>query len=179
MTRPDEQLPLVYLKPGDAYFSSRPELVVTVLGSCLSVTMFNRQRGFAGICHALLPECNRRKIGCDVECTEEYRHVACSIRRLATVFDRQGIPRSEIEVKYFGGSDMFRHDPNESSPNSVGRQNIACAAKVIEEEGLKVIVTDLGGFQARKILYYTHTGVVLLKRLGIVHDPNGIRRLIT
>jgi chemotaxis protein CheD len=176
---PDEQLPLVYLKPGDAHFSSRPELVVTVLGSCLSVTMFNRQRGLAGIFHALLPECGRRKIGCDAGCTEEYRHVACSIRRMAKVFDSHGIPRSEIEVKCFGGSDMFRQAPNEASPHSVGRQNIACAAKVIEEEDLKVMVTDLGGLRARKILFYTQTGIVLLKRLGIADNPDGIRRLIT
>ena len=46
----------VYLKPGELHFATGPTVVSTVLGSCVSVTMFDRLSGAAAICHALLPE---------------------------------------------------------------------------------------------------------------------------
>jgi chemotaxis protein CheD len=176
MMRPEEQLPLVTLKPGEAYFTNRPERVLTVLGSCLSVTMFNRHRRLAGICHALLPECGRGKV-CGGECPEEYRYVDCSIRRMLETFDRHCIPGKEIEVKCFGGSDMFPENISRQGLFSVGKQNIARAEKVIADEGLTILVKDVGGLYARKILFHTHTGEVFLKRLGTAYNPDIIREI--
>jgi chemotaxis protein CheD len=171
---PEAQLPLINLKPGEAHFTCRPELVITVLGSCLSVTMFDRHSRLAGICHSLLPECANGK-RCGGECPEEYRYVDCAIRRMVKVFDRHGIPRSTIEVKCFGGSDMFMQI-RQQGPLSVGKQNILRAEKVIAGEGLMILVKDVGGLQARKILFHTYSGEILLKRLGSEHNPDSIRK---
>jgi chemotaxis receptor (MCP) glutamine deamidase CheD len=39
----DRDIPVVYLRAGEIHITARPELVVTLLGSCLSITMFNRR----------------------------------------------------------------------------------------------------------------------------------------
>jgi chemotaxis protein CheD len=169
-----EQLPVVYLKPGELHFAKKPTVVVTVLGSCLSVTMFHR-RGLGGICHGLLPRCNRPKDR-EVECLDGLKYVDSSIRQMVMAFDRYGVPRSEIEVKCFGGADMFTQKNADSGLVSIGKQNIITAEKTLASEGLTLRVKDVGGRQGRKILFYTHTGEVLLKRLS--SNPDIISREI-
>jgi chemotaxis protein CheD len=167
----EQGLAVVHLKPGEAHLTDRPELVVTVLGSCLSVTMFNRRRGVAGICHSLLPECGNRET-CGGQCGEGYKYVACSIRRMVALFDRYAVPRGEIEVKCFGGADMFNRKSARPDLLSVGRQNILMAEKVLAGEGLSLRAKDVGGLRGRKVLFYTHTGEVLLKRLRGADDQH-------
>ncbi len=159
-----EKIPVVYLKPGEMFFSDTPAVVVTVLGSCLSVTMFCRKRGLGGICHGLMPTCKGRK-DCNGDCLDGFKYVNCSIQRMVKIFDHYKVRRSDIEVKCFGGSDMFSRQINRPDVASIGRQNILSAEEILRSEGLKTINQDLGGLQGRKIVFYTHTGEVLLKRL--------------
>jgi chemotaxis protein CheD len=159
-----EQLPVVYLKPGEMFFSEDPTVVVTVLGSCLSVTMFCKRRKMGGICHGLLPKCSEEK-ECHGECLEGFKYVDCSIKRMVQIFDHYKVKRSDIEVKCFGGADMFSRQIERPGIISIGKQNIMTADKILKSEGLKSHVKDLGGMQGRKIFFYTHTGEVLLKRL--------------
>jgi chemotaxis protein CheD len=167
------QFPLVYLKPGETYFSREPAVVVTVLGSCLSVTMFHRRTGAGAICHCLLPKCSIPK-ECYGECLEGLKYVDCSIQRMVRIFDRDKVQRGEIEVKCFGGADMFTRQNEGPGVISIGRQNIISAEKTLNIEGLKLKVKDVGGIQGRKIFYYTHTGEVLLKRLMKAENANDI-----
>ena len=150
MKSDQEGLRVVHLKPGEVHITDMPELVITVLGSCLSVTMFNRRLGVAGMCHSLLPECGNRET-CRSGCREGYRYVDCSIRQMVRVFDKYGVPRSEIEVKCFGGADMFIRKSEKSDFFTVGKQNILVAEKIIASEGLTLRAKDVGGVQGRKI----------------------------
>jgi chemotaxis protein CheD len=164
VNRSKEQLPIAYLKPGEMYFSGEPAVVVTVLGSCLAVTMFHRRWGLGAICHGLLPRCGGER-DCNGACLEGFKYVDCSIRKMVQIFDRYKVRRSEIEVKCFGGADMFTRQIERPGVVSVGRQNIISAEQILHSEGLKLTVKDVGGLQGRKIFFYTHTGEVLLKRL--------------
>jgi len=161
----------VYLKPGEMYFADRPALIVTVLGSCVAVTMFCRRAGLSAICHGLLPRCPAEKV-CDSGCIEGFKYVDCSIRQMAKLFDRHGIARRELEVKCFGGGDMFYRDVNKREAVSVGKQNLTIAQQVLASEGLSLKVSDVGGMRGRKILFYTDNGDVFLKRLTKVNDPD-------
>jgi chemotaxis protein CheD len=166
-----EGLPVIYLKPGEMHISETPSIIVTVLGSCLSVTLFHRGSRLGAICHGLFPECAGKKT-CNSGCVDEFKFVDCSIKKMLALFDERHIQRREIEVKYFGGADIFSIRPRTTSIVSVGRQNIASAKKMLENEGLTLHATDVGGRLGRKILFYTHTGGVLLKRLQVDDASN-------
>jgi chemotaxis protein CheD len=150
------------------HFTDHSTLVVTVLGSCLSVTMFNKKKGLAGICHGLMPRCNGRNT-CKEGCREAFKYVDCSILHLVKLFDQRGVRRSEIEVKCFGAADMFSRKIETPSTVSVGKQNVQTAEDVILSEGLRILKRDVGGRMGRKILFYTDTGEVFLKRLTKVN----------
>ena len=145
-------------------------MIVTVLGSCLSITMFSRRRALGGICHGLLPKCDQQKKGCCGVCLDGFKYVDCSIRRMVQLFDRHGVKRSDIEVKCFGGADMFTRPIERPGTASIGKQNVTIAEQILKSEGLLLHVVDVGGLQGRKIFFNTHTGEVLLKRLSRVKD---------
>lgn len=165
----------IYLKAGEIVFTEEPHIVLTVLGSCLSVTLFHRRSGTAAICHGLLPHC-RERTGCTGECASMAKYVDCAMLWMLKRFRAKGIQPKDLEVKVFGGADMFSTSARavEHGVMSVGRQNIAIAQKVIESEGLVVLSMDVGGNQGRKLFFNTGTGEIMLKRLTpnvILVDP--------
>ncbi len=159
----------IFLKPGNLYLGEKPALISTLLGSCVAVTMFSPRLKSGGISHGLLPGCREKSCAGGDFCPEGVRYVDCSIRRMFDWFRQRGAARGEIEVKVFGGSDMFGAK-DETARTSVGRQNIARAFQVLDEEHLRIAASDVGGEAGRKILFFTHTGEVLLKHLRRTED---------
>jgi chemotaxis protein CheD len=157
----EEELPVIYLKAGEMHYADKPSLVITVLGSCLSVTMHDRKAGIGGICHGLLPGCG-----------QGFRFVDCSIRQMLRLFEKAGSRRRDIEVKCFGGADMFTRTIEKKGIVSVGRQNIRTAEETLAREGIRIVKQDVGGLGGRKVFFYTHTGEVLLKRLSAAACPD-------
>lgn len=157
-------LPIVYLKPGEFFFAEKPTMVTTVLGSCVSVIMFNRRFAMSAICHALLPSG-------DCSDDEGYRYVECSLERMLKSFARFDVTRRELEVKLFGGSDILSSQRSEGRLKTIGRQNIEAALAIIEAEGLNLVSSDVGGSTGRKLFLFTHTGEVLLKRQKNLQFP--------
>jgi chemotaxis protein CheD len=170
VNRFERKLPVAYLKPGEMYFAEQSTLIVTVLGSCVSITMFSRRAGLGAICHGLLTRC-KGQLQCGGDCLDGFKYVDCSIRRMAALFYRRGV-RREIEVKRIGGADMYYRDINKREAVSDGNQNLTIAQQVLASEGLSLKVSDVGGMRGRKILFYTDTGDVFLKRLTKVNDPD-------
>lgn len=164
MNIPATDLPAVCLNPGRFYIADSPTLVTTVLGSCVSVTMFSPRLKVGAICHGLLPRCREDSL-CAEACMNGFRYVACSIRLMLKKCSEYGLGNNELEVKLFGGADMFPPEDRVCGLNAVGRLNIQSALRILEAENMKILKSDTGGIQGRKILFYTHTGVVMLKRV--------------
>jgi chemotaxis protein CheD len=124
--------------------------------------MRHPESGICAMCHGVLPSCQKDE--CTGQCRERFRFVECSIKKMLDKFDACGVSRSGIEVKVFGGSDMFG-DQNDKKRLTVGRQNIDVAQHLLEAEGLRISSCDTGGTQGRKIVFFTETGDVYLKRI--------------
>lgn len=145
----------IYLRPGEIAIVHEPAVISTVLGSCVSFTFFHSRRHLAGMCHALLPH---------GDCGDGYRYVDSAGSHLLDSFLRRGVPREEIEVKLFGGADMFEA-ARAGDPLTVGEQNVAAARAFVEAEGLRLRASDVGGSKGRKVLFYAHTGEIFVKKL--------------
>jgi len=162
----DRKLESIYLKPGEFHFGENPAVVSTILGSCVSVTMFHPGSGTGAICHGLLPRCGGKK-SCNGTCLEGFKYIDCSIKRMIKKFDALGINRVDIQVKIFGGSDMFGTGSSDVLSKTIGMENVMVANTMIEKAGLRVAAFDTRGNQGRKILFFPHTGEVFLKRLRV------------
>ncbi len=154
----------VYLKPGEIFISDKPVVVKTVLGSCISVTMFNSRLRIGAICHGMLPECDEMN-GCNCDGDEGVRYVDCSIRNMLEKLHSFGILNNEIEVKMFGGADMFKTIRGKPNPMNVGEQNIKAAFKIMGDSNLRLAASDIGGPSGRALMFIPNTGEVFLKKL--------------
>jgi len=162
----------INLKPGEIFIADTSQLVSTLLGSCVAITLFAPRHRVGAICHALLPVC---RDGEHSDCQERFRHVGCSIHGMLAMFRERGIPCTGIEAKVFGGADMFPDEPErkgddcrngEAGRATVGRLNIAKAEEILGAEGIRIIAADVGGVQGRKILFRPDSGEVFLRRLN-------------
>lgn len=151
----DARLRNIYLKPGDIYVSRTPALVSTVLGSCVSITLFSPGAAMGAICHAMLPRGER---------DEGFRYVDSAVAylydRLTAVCGREG-----IEAKLFGGADVLNPCGRLNGAPSVGRQNVEAALKSIAVLGLTLKASDTGGDRGRKLFFYSNTGDVFLRQV--------------
>ncbi len=160
----DKKIPIVYLKPGEMYITEKPTLVSTVLGSCVSVTMFNPRLKIGAICHGLLPT-YKAKLSCR-SLMEEYKYVNSSIDNMVKKYKGYGVCSRELEVKIFGGSEMMHAKPDVVPIVSIGIQNVQAAIHTIKSNGLSSIATNVGGASGRKLYFNTQTGDVFMKLLG-------------
>ena len=165
--QPARKLPSHYLKPGEMYLAMEPTVISTLLGSCVSVTMFHPGRHIGAICHGQHPVCRRLESAgqCQDECEDGFKNMACAIRLMFDRFRDLGIMATELEVKVFGGSDMFVVGNGNNKKPTVGKQNLDITRRLLAEAGVRVKAFDLGGERGRKIFFNSYTGEVLLKRL--------------
>jgi|MudIll2142460700_1097286.scaffolds.fasta_scaffold170760_2 chemotaxis protein CheD len=156
-----DDLPSIYLHPGELIICQEPTRVITVLGSCVSVTMYNRRLKFGSICHGTMPRCKAIQ-HCTEPCIDAFKFMDCAIQHMLTSFAEFGIRNGDIEVKIFGGADTLMS----KSSNTIGSQNIKVTLDTLSREKLGVIAADVGDNFGRKLIFFTHTGDVYLKRLN-------------
>lgn len=157
MNLTQDSTPKTFLKPGEMHFAINPTIVSTVLGSCISVTMYDAEHRMGAICHAVLPD--------ELIAGDPYRYVDSSIREMLRRFQRHGIKKESLEVKLFGGADILPPGGNDYRAMTVGKQNIFRANEVIKWQRLHLVASDVGGIRGRKILFHTYSGEVYLQRL--------------
>lgn len=162
MIEPAPILPDLNLQPGELYLAREPAILRTILGSCVSVSMWSRRLGAGALCHGVLPRCPQAWPP-DSNLTGGFRYVDFSIRHLARQFDALGARRDEVEVKLFGGADVL--PASRGGKPTVGALNCEAALEVLAQEGFTITASDLGGTRGRRIHFHTGTGVVLVYRL--------------
>ena len=137
----------IYLLPGQVCVSKEPVVVTTVLGSCISVTMFASRLRIGAICHARLPS-GRGK--------DELDYVDNAVTYMVETLEAMGVKKGEMEVKLFGGADVLNQA--KGSGKSIGQQNIEIALEVIEQLGLELAGQVVGGSLGLKVRFQTSTG---------------------
>ncbi len=150
----------VYLYPGEYHFATEPTLIHTVLGSCVSVILFDPKNRYGAMCHAIL-DSNPRKQD-NVECS---KYMDCVIDEMFGRFALYRVSLQNLVVKIFGGAQMLDHGGSVSSASQPGARNIVMARKMLQEYGCRIEAEDCGGFQGRKVYFCSHTGDVFLKRI--------------
>jgi chemotaxis protein CheD len=144
-----------YLHPSTIWISKDPQWVTTVLGSCVSICLFDKKKCIGGINHYMLPYWNGEGLE-----SPKYGNVA--IFQLYKKMLELGVKKEDIVCKIFGGAEVLGE---QSSVFNVGKRNIEVANKIIQEMGIPVVSSSTGGKQGRKIHFNTGTGEVLQKYL--------------
>jgi chemotaxis protein CheD len=147
--------------PGEFYVSTHGEMVVTVLGSCISACVRDRVRGIGGMNHFMLPEQTEYSSsdwGGDMN-SAATRYGNWAMEYLINEILKRGGQRQNLEFKLFGGGQMI------ASMTDIGQRNILFAYNYLSNEGFSIQASDLGDVFARKVLYFPDTGAVKVRRI--------------
>lgn|SRR5512139_2057832 len=144
-----------YLMAGNLFVPEEAHLVTTVLGSCVSVCLWDSILRFGGINHYMLPFWNGEGLA-----SPKYGNIATAklIERLQDL----GSQKRNLRAKVFGGGIVL----NVKNPfMNIGERNIQLAEDQLKSEGIPIVSADTGGNVGRKIIFNTGTGTVLVKKL--------------
>jgi len=157
--------------PGEFYVTLAGELVVTVLGSCVSACIRDPVRGIGGMNHFMLPgDPSAPAVG---PASAQNRYGCHAMESLINVMLRHGGDRSRFEVKLFGGGRILQR------MTDVGERNIEFIRKYARAEGLRIVAEDMGGDHPRKVYFAPDSGKVRLKKLRELHNNTIYEREIT
>ena len=150
---------ITIIQPGEYYVSGEDEIIGTVLGSCVSVCLYDPVCRVSGMNHFMLPG-RIRKADILKDCSARYGISA--INDLLALVEKMGALRKDLIAKIFGGGHVIL---STFDSNTIPFDNIRLARTMLELEDIPIVETEVGGSHARKILMEVQTGKVFLKHI--------------
>lgn len=157
---------IVTIHPGEYYASSEPNLISTVLGSCVSVAFFDKELRIGGLNHFLLAKASQFA---NSDITMAGRFGEYAIELLITDLIKMGSNRKSLTAKVFGGGHILETIGTEEPKIKVAADNVEFAFSYLKTEKIRVISSDTGGIYPRKIFYDPLTSKIWLKTLPKTH----------
>jgi len=162
--------------PGEYYVTCESEIVVTVLGSCISVCVRDPVAGVGGMNHFMLPVRQHKSVGSwSVDSSQEQamRYGDSAMKRLLNEILSHGGRRENLEAKIFGGGRIIEQ------MTDIGASNIDFIHKYVKSIGLRLVNEDTGGIYPRKVYYFLQEGKVRVKKLRTLHNDTIIQREVS
>lgn len=152
-------IPIVHLNIGEFHFDSEPVVMKTVLGSCVSVCLYDpMHKSRAGMNHIFLPGRS------SIEKNEQNaRYGIHAMELLINEFVKKGTPRSRLHAKIFGGGYVIE-SLSKSEEEGIGYRNILFTREFLALERIPIISEDVGGRFCRTIRFLSHTSEVFMKK---------------
>ncbi|MGW8390441.1 chemotaxis protein CheD [Pseudoduganella sp. HUAS MS19] len=152
----------VYLLPGEYFVGDARYRIRTVLGSCVSITLWHRRMRIGAMSHFLLSE---REPGSDAEPAAELsgRYGKDAMELMVAQLRERGVPLRDCEAKVFGGGTMFPSIEAGRHPG-IGHRNGMAAEKLLADYGIPIVSESLFGTGHRHILFDVASGDVWVRQ---------------
>jgi len=144
-----------FLRPGFIYFASGQTSILTVVGSSVAVSMYDRNYRRGGMNHFFHPRLEENASPTAI-------FAKPSTLELIRIMHRNGSALDSIEAQIFGGA---ARDDDSEDLKQIGKNNIEAAVQLLEFYGIKVIGTDVGGKHGRKIIFNVYTGEIIIAKV--------------
>ncbi|HYG13860.1 MAG TPA: chemotaxis protein CheD [Methylophilaceae bacterium] len=154
----------IFLQPGEHYFGDRNTQIRTILGSCVSMTVWHPHLLVGGMSHFMMPTRQGKKsIGAKSPLDGKYADEA--IKLMLAEMKAIGALDSKYQVKLFGGGDMF---PNaRKSGLQIGEKNVEAALRLLKRHNFACQAMHLGGTGHRNLVFRVWNGNVWVKHTRI------------
>lgn len=146
-------LPRKFIHVGEIFVAQEPTEIVTVLGSCVAVCIYDKFEMIGGMNHFLLPLWN----GNGLE-SPKYGNIA--IPKLINQMLKLGCLKANMEAKIFGGANIHK---TSIEGQMIGKKNIMLAKQVLAEYFIPIKAEDTGGNNGRRIMMRTDVNKIMLK----------------
>ena len=142
----------------EVHISTPPDMLVTTVGSCVALCIYDRRKKMGGMAHIVLPVSERFKNN-----GSPYKYADTAVPALRSALVSRGSSSMDLEAKIAGGANMF---PKLSkSVLKIGQENVSVIQKKIKQLGIRLSAKDVGGEMGRKIRFELSTGRVIVQKL--------------
>lgn len=142
----EPRLPIRTIHPQEMFVSRKPIEFQAIFGSCVGVCLWDSESKIAGMNHFLLPVSGSER-------SSRYGNV--SMQWLIEEMLRLGAKKGRMEAKIFGGAAINFNDYFD-----IGEQNVFVACDILADHGIRVVASDTGGNQGRKVIFNSNDGSV-------------------
>lgn len=158
----------VVLQPGEYAVADHRHRILTLLGSCVSITLWHPARRIGAMSHFLVP--GRQPLeGAAAPPALDARYGDEALALMLQGLKGHGVAAQDCEAKVFGGGDMFPKVPAQGP--SVGRRNGEMARQLLKAHGLVLRSESLFGKGHRKIVFDIADGSVWSRQAPL--QPEG------
>ena len=160
------EIEAVKVLPGEYFVTTTNVLLVTVLGSCVSACIRDRDKGLGGMNHFMLAGGETDAMSASA------RYGTYAMEILVNHLLKLGARRDRLEAKVFGGGRVME----KLTHSNVGERNSQFVIDYLHTEGIPVVAQDLLDVHPRKVYFFPDSGRVLVKKLMRMHNDTLARR---
>jgi chemotaxis protein CheD len=153
---------VVFLNPGEHFVGDERHRIRTLLGSCVSITLWHPGLRVGAMSHFLLSERSARTLG-----PLDGRYGEEALQLMSDQLMRQSVNLKDCDAKIFGGGDMFPQHRGDGMAVNVGRKNGEAARRMLEARGIRIRSESLFGEGHRRILFDVRSGHVWSRQVKI------------
>ena len=146
-----EGLHEVFLNPGEFHFGEGKTRISTLLGSCVSITLWHPRRRIGRMCHYLLTERVRSE-----NAALDGRFGSEAFGLFLRHVDAAGTRPCEYQAKLFGGGNMFTGRPG--SRIEIGPRNVGYGRQWLASRHIAPDAEHVGGSGRRKLHFDLWSG---------------------
>lgn len=144
-----------HLKPGFIFFTVDPTVILSVLGTSVAVTLFDRKGAIGGMNHFVYPHLQP-----EVQPTAIYARPA--MVQLIRMFRQSETDLDHLEAHVIGGA--VPEDADDDI-REMAQLNIEAAMRMLEHYNIPIAGQEVGGRHGRKVLFNTSTGELVIAKV--------------
>ena len=144
----DTPMEKYFLQPGFIFVSEQPCYIQTVLGSCVSVCIWDAARKYGGMNHYIYS----KPFGNE----NSARFGTISIPYLLKLMAENGSLAQNLRAHIIGGGYSVFAGP------AIGEANTEVAEEILDRSGISVVTKDTGGQTGRKVVFNNYNGEIIV-----------------
>ncbi len=145
----------IFLQPGELFVADANFQIRTILGSCVSITLWHPKACVGGMSHFLLPTRGFAPPSPDLD----GRYGDEALQLMTNDLRSSGVNPQQCQAKIFGGGNMFPGQTR-ASAITVGQRNGEAARSFLQKQGINVVTESLFGVGHRQIIFNVGNGDV-------------------
>lgn len=150
----------IFLQPGELFVADAGYQIRTILGSCVSITLWHPETCYGGMSHFMLPT-RGRAVG---RSELDGRYGDEALQLMIDDLRAHGVEPAQCQAKIFGGGNMF---PGHGHANGikVGQRNGEAARELLRLRGIPLVKENLFGVGHRQIIFDLSQGDVWARQI--------------
>jgi len=146
---------------GEYHVGSVPMMAIG-LGSCIGLTIYDKDRHIGAMVHIMLPESSGRS-------DRPGKYADTAVPLLLNKLTEMGCRKASLVVKMAGGACMFEYFGNNLN---IGERNAEKVRAILTENHLRIVAEEVGGKSGRTVAFYPDEGgkVTVRSADGAAHE---------